>query len=118
VHNCQNIDIIPADHILMINWGPNDGSLLPYLESYINRGGQCVIINGETDGCTKPYPEYFDQERINYIKQDLLKFPDNSVYIHESLSYLYSGNDNWHTVYLTTPTFNEIYNMMTINIKL
>ena len=113
LHECNNVDIIPADHILLISWGPNTDEMdsyhlneglgspidimrgktrtgmIPYLHSYLNRGGKCVIIIGEEDiGCTTPTASYF------------------------------VGRSDWKVSIRTIPNFYENSTFMSVNIKI
>lgn len=59
---------VPIDDIFFVAWGGYQGGIVERLESYIERGGWCVIILGETDGgCTLPCDYLVDDGEWNSV---------------------------------------------------
>lgn len=54
---------IPIDDVFFVAWGGSFGGLYERLNHYIDSGGWCVVILGETlDGCTLPSDYLVDDE--------------------------------------------------------
>lgn len=76
--------VVRSTNIIFMAWPCFGENRVPVWSDYIKQGGDCIIIQGEIDGCTSPCADHY-QEETSWTTE-MYPVPGAAVYDHEYLS--------------------------------